>query len=174
MGIKAHILIACLIILIMPKAHAQDVKQSNYEYNIMVKKVGEELISEWGTGQYRINMYLTESCELNKSFYFANNKPNKNWKPEWKKMKRRKYHPTFWDGITAEFTRTFDIQNHQWVHTLLDPIQTAIVVDEHKWLNSIMHVEAVSTPTTPSANSANAASPTTPTNPNDSQKPQYP
>lgn len=122
---------------------------------ICTKKVGEELISEWGTGQYRIDMSLTESCELNKSFYFTDNKPNKNWKPEWKKIKRRKHYPTFWDGVTEEFMRTFDIPNHQWVHTLLDPIQTVIISDEQKWLGSIMQEEAVSTQT-------------------DSQKPQHP
>lgn len=128
---------------------------------ICTRKVGDELISEWGTGQYRIDMSLTESCEVNKSFYFTDNRPNKNWKPEWKKMKRRKPQPTFWDHISAEFTRTFDLQNYQWVHTLLDPIQTAITLDEQKWLGLT---------TTPAAPAAPAA----PTNPADSQKPQHP
>lgn len=109
---------------------------------ICTRQQGEELISEWGTGQYRIDMAFTESCELNKAYYFENGKPNKHWKAEWKQMKRRKHYPNFWDSITMEFTRTFDLQNHQWVHTLLDPISTAIVVDEKQWLNTIVRSEA--------------------------------
>ena len=105
---------------------------------ICTQQQGDEQISIWGTGQYRIDMALTESCELNKEYYFDGEKPNKNWKSEWKQMKRRKHYPTFWDHVVADFTRTFDIQNNQWVHTLLDPVQTAIVVNEKQWLNSII------------------------------------
>lgn len=108
---------------------------------ISTRQQGEDLISAWGTGQYRIDMTLTESCELNKAYYFDGDKPNKNWKAEWKQMKRRKHYPTFWDHIAADFIRTFDIQNHQWIHTLLDPIQHAIIVDETRWLNSLIKTE---------------------------------
>ena len=108
---------------------------------ICTRQQGEELISEWGTGQYRIDMAFTESCELNKNYYFTEGKPNKNWKPEWKQMKRRKHYPTFWDHVAADFTRTFDIQNHQWVHTLLDPVQAAIIVNEKNWLNTVIVTE---------------------------------
>lgn len=119
---------------------------------ICTKKVGDELISEWGTGQYRIDMALTESCELNTAYYFTDNQPNGNWKQEWKQMKRRKHYPTYWDHVKADFIRTFDIQNHQWVHTLLDPIQNAIVVDEKRWLSTIMGVNSTSsTSSTPAA-----------------------
>lgn len=105
---------------------------------IATKRQGEELISFWGTGQYRIDMSLSESCDLNRAYYFVNGKPNKNWKSEWKQIRRRKHYPTFWDEIAAEFTRTFDIENNRWVHTLLDPVATAIVVDEARWLDSVM------------------------------------
>ena len=138
---------------------------------ICTRQVGEEMISEWGTGQYRIDMSLTESCDINRAYYFDANKPNKNWKPEWKQMKRRKHYPTFWDQIVSDFTRTFDLQNHQWVHTLLDPVQVAIVVDEQKWLGTLMRTNKAASPVTPSANPATSSNPTAPTNPMGSQKP---
>lgn len=121
---------------------------------ICTRKQGEEQISEWGTGQYRIDMALTETCELNKSYYFDKEKLNKNWKPEWKQMKRRKHYPTFWDDISTEFTRTFDIQNHLWVHTLLDPVQSAIIINESQWLNAMICNESTPDNMSP-ANPAN-------------------
>ena len=113
---------------------------------ISTRRQGDEQIACWGTGQYRINMSLSESCELNRKYYFDGDTPNKNWKQEWKQMKRRKHYPTFWDAIAADFIRTFDIQNHQWIHTLLDPVKQAIIVDESRWLNSLIMPAA--TPTT--------------------------
>ena len=138
---------------------------------ICTRQQGDEQISEWGTGQYRIDMSFTESCELNKDYYFDKGEPNKNWKPEWKQMKRRKHYPSFWDSVVADFTRTFDIQNHQWVHTLLDPIQTAIVVDEQKWLNTLVRSDAsAAVESAPAAsNTAGTATPQANT-----QKPQHP
>ena len=110
-----------------------------------------EQISTWGTGQYRIDMYFTETCEINNAYYYTNGKPNKNWKKEWKQMQRRSGRSAFWDSVAAEFTRTFDIKNSQWVHTLLDPVQTAIVINERQWLNSL-----IETHVTPAASSDNS------------------
>lgn len=103
---------------------------------------GSEQISTWGTGQYRINMSFTESCEINTNYYYTNGKPNSRWKEEWKQMKKRKLYPTFWDSVVAEFTRSFDIKNNQWIHTLLDPVQSALVINEREWLNSIIQTPA--------------------------------
>lgn len=106
---------------------------------ISTTQQGSEQISTWGTGQYRINMSFTESCDINKDYYYnPDGKPNKNWKKEWKQMQKRSGYPTFWQSVTAEFTRTFDLRNNQWVHTLLDPVQTAIVINEKQWLDAII------------------------------------
>lgn len=113
---------------------------------ICTQKQGEQIISMWGTGQYRIDMALSEACDINTNYYFTNGKPNKNWKPEWKQFKRRKHYPTFWDEITAEFTRTFDIDHNRWVHTLLDPVANAIVIEESRWLDSALRPEQPATP----------------------------
>lgn len=115
---------------------------------ISTQQQGSALISTWGTGQYRVQMSLEESCRINRSYYYNGKEPNGKWKEEWKQMRRRRHYPGFWDEVKTDFLRTFDIQHHQWIHTLLDPIQSAIIVSEQRWINTLLKVETpVNTPT---------------------------
>ena len=95
-----------------------------------------------------MQMSLEESCRINRSYYYNGKEPNGKWKEEWKQMRRRRHYPGFWDEVKTDFLRTFDIQQHQWIHTLLDPIQSAIIVSEQRWINTLLKVETpVNTPT---------------------------
>ncbi len=88
----------------------------------------------WGTGQYRIDMQITESCQMNSNYYDSDDK----WKEEWKKIRKRRYSPSIFNTFWEQAKNEFDWDNHKWVYTLLDPVQSAIIVDETKWVNHII------------------------------------
>ena len=112
---------------------------------------GTGFVPMWGTGQYRIDMSFTETCQLNEKYYFTSEKSvngrserkmNNRWKNEWSVMKRRKPSKTVWDSIVSLVHKEFDLDNHRWVHTLLDPMVQVVVVDETRWLNQIIKEKA--------------------------------
>lgn len=88
----------------------------------------------WGTGQYRVDMNITETCQMNEQYYSSEDK----WKEEWKKIKKRKHSPSIFNTFIDQAKNEFDWDNHKWVYTILDPVQSAIIVDETKWVNHII------------------------------------
>ena len=88
----------------------------------------------WGTGQYRIDMQITETCQINEQFY----KSDDAWKDEWKKIRKRKKSTSFFDTVVEKAKTEFDWDNHKWVYTILDPVKSAIIIDETKWVNRII------------------------------------
>lgn len=92
----------------------------------------------WGTGQYRVDMQITETCQMNEKFYDSNDR----WKEEWKQIKKRKKcSPSFINTIIEQTKNEFDWNNHKWIYTILDPVQSAIIIDEQKWVNRIISVD---------------------------------
>ena len=111
----------------------------------------------WGTGQYRIEMEVSEQCSIVDSFYqiresgngkavaYADATPGKKkwdkakWKVEWKEMNaRRKSTPFFknvWNCIISAF------EGSSWVATLTDPATTALYTWETQklddWINDM-------------------------------------
>lgn len=88
----------------------------------------------WGTGQYRIDMQITETCQMNEQYYISDDR----WKEEWKKIKKRRHSPSIFSTFVDQAKNEFDWNNHKWVYTILDPVQSAILVDEEKWVNHII------------------------------------
>ena len=88
----------------------------------------------WGTGQYRIDMQITETCQMNEQYYTSDDR----WKEEWKKIKKRRHSPSIFNTFVDQAKNEFDWNNHKWVYTILDPVQSAILVDEEKWVNHII------------------------------------
>lgn len=88
----------------------------------------------WGTGQYRVDMQISESCQMNSRYYASEDR----WKEEWKKIKRRRHSPSVFNTFLDQAKDEFDWDNHKWVYTLLDPVKSAILVDEEKWVNQII------------------------------------
>ena len=91
------------------------------------------IVSVWGTGQYRIDMRISESCQMNEKYY----ETGEEWKEEWKILKKRQHKPSAIHTLVDQFKTEFDMDNNKWVHTILDPIKTAVIVDETKWANKV-------------------------------------
>ncbi len=105
----------------------------------------------WGTGQYRIEMEVTEQCKIVESYYqireagngetvaFADATPGKKrwdkakWKTEWKAMNQRRQESSFlknaWDCVVTAY------RGSSWVATFTDPFATALYSWETQKLN---------------------------------------
>jgi hypothetical protein len=91
----------------------------------------------WGTGQYKVEMQISESCKINSKYY--QDKTGKwikdRWNPEWKKIKQRKHPDSVWNQISgivsSEYTGT------TWITTLLEPMKTVIVQTEQGFINGL-------------------------------------
>ena len=147
----------------------------------------------WGTGQYRVEMEVSERCSIVDSYYqiresgngeevaFADGTPGKKrwdkekWKVEWKAMNARKKNDSFlknaWNCIVSAY------KGSGWMATLTDPIATALYTWEAQelggWLDD-MYEDVFHEPapkTTSATGSTSAATIPTLTNPT-SSKPQ--
>lgn len=96
----------------------------------------------WGTGQYRVEMEVTERCSIVDSYYqiresgngqavaFADATPGKKkwdknkWKTEWTTMNARNKNKSFlsnaWDCVVSAY------KGSGWMATLTDPVTTAL------------------------------------------------
>lgn len=96
----------------------------------------------WGTGQYRIEMEVSEQCTIVDSYYqiqesgngeavaFADATPGKKkwdkakWKVEWKAMNARRKGTPFWKNAWNCVVSAY--KGTGWMATLTDPITTAL------------------------------------------------
>jgi hypothetical protein len=105
----------------------------------------------WGTGQYRVEMEVTERCRIVDSYYqidevgkgeavaFADATPGKKkwdknkWKAEWNAMKAYSGNKSFlanaWDCVISAY------KGSGWMATLTDPVVTALYSWETKKLD---------------------------------------
>ena len=103
---------------------------------------GQNYQPTWGTGQYRIEMDIAETCDIREEYYLireagngwevayadatgGNKRWDKNkWKTEWTTMKARRKKASFfqnaWDCIISAYKGT------SWVATLTDPFATSL------------------------------------------------
>ena len=109
----------------------------------------------WGTGQYRVEMEVTERCSIVDSYYqiresgngeavaFADATPGKKkwdknkWKPDWKEMKAHRKNieeqKNAWDCIVDAYRGT------GWVATLTEPMTTVIYKYESNKLGEMFN-----------------------------------
>lgn len=104
----------------------------------------------WGTGQYRIEMEITESCRIDDAYYQFPSKPGEKpkwdkskWGPEWKAMKAaRRAEPDFlsqaWRTVTAGYV------GDGWVAIITEPITKTLITHETTQLNNIFSVVTTS------------------------------
>ncbi len=96
----------------------------------------------WGTGQYRIEMEITEDCSIKDSYYqireagngkevaFADATPGKKkwdkakWKTEWKAMKARRKGDSVWKNAWNCIVQAY--KGSGWIATLTDPAATSL------------------------------------------------
>lgn len=104
----------------------------------------------WGTGQYKVDMSITESCDVNYDYYlqpepgkpslamagpmpnFKGRKWNRYWTEEWNRMKRRRGYKNIFQSMLGTLNMTYG--NNRWVYTLLDPVATVILTQENAFL----------------------------------------
>lgn len=124
----------------------------------------------WGTGQYKVNMTLTESCDINDAFYHEAAAPgakpggkvrwNDRWKDEWRRMKhRRRSQPLLKqvaNGVVMQYA------DGKWLGSLLNPVSDVLLSAESKYLKKVFPDGTTGT-TAAAASSAAAAKTGSPT-----------
>lgn len=89
----------------------------------------------WGTGQYKVEMEIGESCAIDRSYYMTDGKWDKRkWGPEWKKISSRKKGNVWRQVLTV---LGMEYKDSKWVTTLLEPAKSAIIQHETKQLTRL-------------------------------------
>lgn len=109
---------------------------------------GKDYQPTWGTGEYRLEMTVTETCQMNIDYYcetdddgdsMTSRKWDKDkWKKEWKSMQENK-NDTFFGQVWGEIVTAYKGSN--WVETFTDPLSTAIYDFETEELNNWLNIE---------------------------------
>lgn len=94
--------------------------------------------SNWGTGQYRVDMDISESCQINEEYYTSLDGGKRKWikerwDPEWKMMKHRagrRPGSNLLDIIFPQFS------GDKWITTLAEPTMTILMTEEGKLVNA--------------------------------------
>jgi hypothetical protein len=81
----------------------------------------------WGTGQYKVEMRITETCQINDDYYATHKNA---WKSEWNKIKSRKKKTSIWRQALCVVSAQYVKDDAAWVTTFLDPLKTYIVTTE--------------------------------------------
>lgn len=114
----------------------------------------------WGTGQYKINMVLTEACDINEKYYWYKNQPEypevqndakdmpKNvampmsgsgdkikhhWQDEWKRIERRhRISNNYWKNLYSNVKMRYG--DNKWINIITDPMTTSIINENNTHL----------------------------------------
>lgn len=85
----------------------------------------------WGTGQYSLDMTLSESCRINEDYY----KDRKAWREEWKIIrKREKIHQKQLNMAVQKITSSW--KNGLWITEFISPGTTVLVSNGKQFINS--------------------------------------
>ena len=133
---------------------------------IHTRRIGGEDISVWGTGQYRVDMQFTETCQINTDYYYERemrgsqpggqmggvSKSQKRkmlkdgseerWKKEWRLIKQRRPSTSWWSTALRQAESVFHFSNGQWIQTFIDPIQQIVLLKESEWLTGVKSTTA--------------------------------
>ena len=89
----------------------------------------------WGTGQYRVEMQIEESCRINDKYYkTADGKKwqKDKWNKEWKLMSKRPQRGKSQKPIDMIFPQ---FANGQWITTIIEPASTVLIQNENALVN---------------------------------------
>lgn len=120
---------------------------------------GDSFADVWGTGQYKIDLTLSASCDINEDYYLEKDKTatqprnpsegnahpampgqqknrhwNRYWSEEWNMMKKRKktnksFFKTLADNVMVNY------KDGRWVYTLLEPAANYLLEEESTYVN---------------------------------------
>ena len=84
----------------------------------------------WGTGQYKVEMRIAETCRINEDYYTTGHGAGRRWDkskwaPEWKLQRRRRPRTPFWNQFKETVIPTF--ADDKWVTTIIDPFTTTLM-----------------------------------------------
>lgn len=80
----------------------------------------------WGTGQYKVEMQIAETCKINTDYYKTGGKWDKSiWGPEWKLISKRKPSKSVWRQVLDVVGVQYAGSN--WISTLIEPTKTVII-----------------------------------------------
>lgn len=106
----------------------------------------------WGTGQYKVEMRIAETCKINRDYYMKDGKWDKDaWSPEWKLIKSRRKAKSSWrqvlDVVGMQYTGS------KWISTLIEPAKTVMINYESNGINRLINGASQSMPTSAAAKS---------------------
>ena len=160
----------------IPREHLSEVSITGESYivprSFSMDANSNEYSSVWGTGEYRVELTLSESSDLNKNYYYADEyKPDgtsgtsigntkavafanipgeklydKNvWKTEWTDMKSAKKKGQSGSYLQGAWENVYStIKGTSWTTTFLSPMVTAITTVESQEMNKVLGLKAAS------------------------------
>jgi len=100
----------------------------------------------WGTGQYKVEMRIAETCQVNWEKYKTDGKWDKDlWGPEWKMIKSRRPRKSAWKQILE--VAGVQYSDSRWISTLLEPAKTVIVQYQTQGINRLINGASMAMPT---------------------------
>jgi hypothetical protein len=81
----------------------------------------------WGTGQYKVEMRVAETCRIDDKYYETYPEA---WKSEWKKIKSRKHKTSPFNQMLNIVGVEYIKDKTAWITTLVDPLKTYLIQTE--------------------------------------------
>ena len=92
----------------------------------------------WGTGQYKVEMKVSEVCKINEKYYMtADGRDNKKWKDEWGLIKKRKKQPSVWKQLLGVVSSQY--KDSKWVTVLAEPAINAFIQYETDGITRLLN-----------------------------------
>ncbi|MDE5674331.1 MAG: hypothetical protein K2I44_03150, partial [Muribaculaceae bacterium] len=92
----------------------------------------------WGTGQYKVEMSVSEVCSINPNYYMSDGKwDSDKWKPEWKKIKSRRRGQSFFNQALGLLSTQYE--DSKWITILVDPAKTAFIQYETDGITRLLN-----------------------------------
>lgn len=99
----------------------------------------ENVQESWGTGQYKVEMKISEVCNINRKYYQSpDGKDNKEWKKEWAKIKSRRRQPSVWKQLLSVVSSQY--KDSKWITVLAEPAKSAFIQYETDGIKQLMNV----------------------------------
>lgn len=113
----------------------------------------------WGTGQYRVEMDITESCDINPAYYTTMEGGKRRWvksrwQPEWKMMRQR---PRRGGGASLVDMIFPQFSGDAWITTIAEPTVTVLLKEEGRVVNAASEKFATKAGLTPGSPGGAAA-----------------
>lgn len=115
----------------------------------------------WGTGQYTVEMEISESCRINDAYYSMTDSKGKRkwrkdrWQPEWKQMKKRPSRTPMAKSLTDALFPSF--AGDKWITTITEPLTTVLLRTEGQYVNAAAAGFATKIGVAPAAPAAGAS-----------------